>query len=107
MSARRLLMSATLVFSLFIFGSYVTAVMTPESPPIHIETEKLFAQYGGLPMWDRGPNPEYRQERRLPPRTYDPYDRGPERFGPPPPRGMDPAEYERRSFCAMHPRECR
>jgi len=66
----------------------------------------LSQPYGGPPMWDRGPNPEYRQERRLPPRTYDPYDRGPERFGPPPPRGLDRGEYERRSFCAMHPREC-
>ena len=65
------------------------------------------AQYGGPPMWDRnyqdwGPQ---EQRRRLPPRTYDPYDRGPERFGPPPPR-MDRKEYERRSWCAMHPREC-
>lgn len=65
----------------------------------------MYAQYGGPPMWDRGPNPEYYQERRLPPRTYDPYDRGPERWRPPP-RPVDREEYERRSWCAMHPREC-
>jgi len=30
-------------------------------------------QYGGPPMWDRGPNPEYRRERPLPePRRYGP-----------------------------------
>ena len=30
-------------------------------------------QYGGPPMWDRGPNPEYRRERQLPPaRRYGP-----------------------------------
>ena len=31
-------------------------------------------QYGGPPMWDRGPNPEYRRERPPfpPPRPYGP-----------------------------------
>lgn len=30
-------------------------------------------QYGGPPMWDRGPNPEYRRPRPLPPgRPYGP-----------------------------------
>ena len=30
-------------------------------------------QYGGPPMWDRGPNPEYRRERHFPqPRRYGP-----------------------------------
>jgi len=64
-------------------------------------------RYGPGPGWipnteDWGPQ---EQRRRLPPHIYDPYDRGPERFGPPPPR-MDREEYERRSWCAMHPREC-
>ena len=62
--------------------------------------------YPEPPMWDRGGNPEYRQDRRLPPRSYDPYDRGPERFGPQPPRGISSEEYERRAYCAMHPRAC-
>ncbi len=33
-------------------------------------------QYGGSPMWDRGPNPEYRRERQFP--VYPP----PRRYGP-------------------------
>jgi len=61
--------------------------------------------YGGPPMWDRGRNPEMERERRLPERSYDPYDRGTEdRY-----RGrrpIDREEYERRSFCVMHPRDC-
>src|SRR6266849_1490427 len=74
---------------------------------IHIST-LVQAQgylYGGPPMWDRGPNPEYRQERRLPERSYDPYDRGSEERH----RGQQPIdreEYERRAYCAMHPRDC-
>lgn len=71
-------------------------------------TPALAQPYPGPPMWDR----DYRdwgpeeQRRRLPPRVYDPYDRGPERFNPAP-RGMERDEYERRAFCAMHPRDCR
>jgi len=61
----------------------------------------------GPPMW--GPDVERwgpaEQRRRLPPRFYDPYDPGPERFGPQP-RPVDPEEYARRAYCAMHPREC-
>jgi len=65
-------------------------------------------QYGGPPMWDRnyqdwGPN---EQRRRLPQREWDPYDRGPERTFPRPDRGLSPEEYDRRAFCAMHPRAC-
>jgi hypothetical protein len=63
--------------------------------------------YPGPPMWDRNyDNPEYRRDRRLPERTYDPYDRGPERWRLPNYDPMDREQYERRSFCAMHPREC-
>ena len=70
----------------------------------------LLTQYGGPPMWDRGyDNPEYRKERQFrqfPERSYDPYDRGPEdRYRDRPP--IDREQYERRSYCAMHPRECR
>ena len=72
-------------------------------------TTSASAQYGGPPMWDRnyqdwGPN---EQRRRITPREWDPYDRGPERMYPCPDRGLSPEEYDRRAFCAMHPRECR
>jgi len=43
-------------------------------------TSSAHAQYGGPPMWDRGPNPEYRRERPLPP---------PRRYGP----QMEPCIY--------------
>lgn len=32
----------------------------------------ILIQYGGPPMWDRGPNPEYRRERPMP-RPRRPY----------------------------------
>jgi len=38
------------------------------------------AQYGGPPMWDRGPNPEYSRPRPMPP---------PRRYGP----QMEPCIY--------------
>jgi len=40
----------------------------------------LIQYYPGPPMWDRGPNPEYRRERPLPP---------PRRYGP----QMEPCIY--------------
>jgi hypothetical protein len=63
------------------------------------------AQQRSMPPWPdpREWGPE-EQRRVLPPRWHDPYSRGP--YGPPPPRGIDQEEYERRSFCAMHPRAC-
>jgi len=48
------------------------------------------------------------QRRRLPERRYDPYDRGPEeRYrGRREREGISREEYERRAYCAMHPRDC-
>lgn len=61
--------------------------------------------YGGPPMWDRGQNREYQEDRRFRERTYDPYDQGPQRWQRQP-RGISPEEYERRAYCSMHPRAC-
>jgi len=45
------------------------------------------------------------QRRHIPREEYRPRYDDEQRFGGQ--RGISPNEYERRSFCAMHPRECR
>jgi hypothetical protein len=63
---------------------------------------------GSFEGWrpDRNQWNDEEARRRIPPRWSDPYDRGPERFDRRPLPPVSPEEYERRAFCAMHPRAC-
>jgi len=84
------------------FESFVLALVVICGPTL---VQAQGYPYGGPPMWDRGPNQEYRRPRPLPERSYDPYDRGPEdRYRRR--EGISEEEYRRRSYCVMHPRDC-
>ncbi len=66
-------MIRNIAFVLALFSTAVTLSKCALGEASAFDGKVYETQYGGPPMWDRGPNPEYRRERpTFRPRPYGP-----------------------------------